>query len=143
MMEDEFRKVDQDLMLRCDEVLKQRGSAYANQQDRFANFKEIAQQVGCSPLHVCHIYLLKGMSVINKLMRGENVPGEHEHERFADAINYLRLGYALRQEWKRSDEAEDYLAPSPIIPVDEAKELNEQEWRRSRVPEEFLSQRTR
>lgn len=114
MKEEDFQLLDAQLMERCNAVLKQRGSAYATQADRFSNFKEIAQQVGCSPLHVCHIYLLKGMSVINKLMRGETVPGEHEHERFADAINYLRLGFALRQELRtesfdeRLDEAMDF-----------------------------------
>lgn len=135
MMEEDFRKVDAELMACCDAVLKQRGSAYATQQDRFANFKEIAQQVGCSPLHVCHIYLLKGMSVINKLMRGENVAGEREEERFADAINYLRLGYAIRQELRKA--AEDFEAQKRLSEAatalsarDEARELNEQEAKR-------------
>lgn len=115
MIEDDFQKIDAELMARCAEVLKQRGTAYATQADRFSNFKEIAQQVGCSPLHVCHIYLLKGMSVINKLMRGETVPGEHEHERFADAINYLRLGYALRQELRREGQAAAFTRLSDSI----------------------------
>lgn len=98
MTHDEFTTIDAELMATCNAVLEQRGRAYASDQDRFANFREVAEQTGLTPLAVCHIYMLKGFSVINKLMRGETVEGETVQERFADAINYLRIAYAMRAE---------------------------------------------
>lgn len=94
----EFLTLDSALLKRAEEILNQRKGAYATEGDRFANFKEGAARSGITPLQVCHLYMQKGFSVLDKFAQGKVVPGETVEERFCDAINYIRLMYALYKE---------------------------------------------
>lgn len=102
MTNEEFNRLDAEFLARCNAVFEQRGNSYGSQTDRFANFKEAAQQTSMTPLQVCHLYLLKGMSVVNKILRGETPAGETVDERFSDAVNYLRLARTMMLELKPS-----------------------------------------
>lgn len=98
MTNDQFIALDSALLRRAEEILNQRKAGYATDSDRLANFKEGAARSGITPLQVCHLYLQKGLSVLDKFAQGREVPGETVEERFCDAINYIRLMYALYKE---------------------------------------------
>ena len=104
MTSDKFKMLDDELMQKANEILAQRGKGYGEQHDRLANFKGIAEKAGVDVSIVWIVFMEKGMDVIRKLMKGRMVPGERINERFADAINYLRLGRALLEE-RRLDDA--------------------------------------
>lgn len=98
MTNDQFIALDSALLRRAEEILNQRKGAYATNSDRLANFKEGAARSGITPLQVCHLYLQKGLSVVDKIAQGNLPPGETIEERICDAINYLRLFYACYKE---------------------------------------------
>lgn len=91
-------QLDETLLARANAVLTQRGRAYASDEDRFKNFKEIGARAGITPLQTCHIFLQKGMAVLDKLAQGREIEGEDVIDRFADALNYIRLMWGLYVE---------------------------------------------
>lgn len=103
MTQEDFVKVDAVLLATSNEVLIQRGGAYATDGDRLDNFKKIAAQAGVTPMTVCFIFLLKGIAVLEKFSQGKKVPGETVAERFSDALNYVRLLHALYLEMNGLD----------------------------------------
>lgn len=98
-----FMHLDDKLMHRANDVLYQRAKAYATDTDSLANFKEIAARAGADRFFVWQVLFQKGLSAVEKLMLGKEIPGESDLDRFADAINYLRLGWALYEEPKLSE----------------------------------------
>lgn len=98
MTNDRFIQLDSALLRKAEEILNQRKGGYATEADRLANFKDGAARSGITPLQVCHLYLQKGLAVLDKFAQGRTVPGETVEERFCDAINYIRLMYALYKE---------------------------------------------
>jgi hypothetical protein len=98
MTNDQFIALDASLLRKAEAILNQRKAGYATEDDRLANFKEGAKRSGITPLQVCHLYLQKGLSVVDKIAQGTLPPGETIEERIGDAINYLRLFYACYKE---------------------------------------------
>ena len=95
MTPEEFRKIDDELLQHANRVLNQRSEGYGDVDNQLANFDAIAHECGVSPEVVWLVLWSKGLRTIRKLMRGQNVPGENVIDRFADAIDYLRLGKAI------------------------------------------------
>ena len=93
-----FLKVKDELLTEASRILSQRTQAYAEDVDQLANIKQLATEAGIPAGKVWLILFNKGYTTIKKLMKGEVVPGETVTERFADAVNYIILGYALLQE---------------------------------------------
>lgn len=67
--------------------------------DVLANFKHVAERIGISTEQAWLVYFLKHIDAITAIMGKPDLPvSEAPPGRFADAINYLRLGYAILQE---------------------------------------------
>jgi hypothetical protein len=82
----------------CGDLLIRKGADYAGSEDRLANFKRNADQVGLTPLQVWGIYINKHWDAIMTFVRTGAVSSEDIQSRFQDAINYLILGSALVAE---------------------------------------------
>lgn len=69
--------------------------------DVLDNFKRVAERVGITTEQAWAVYFLKHVDAITSIMTRPELPvAEAAEGRFSDAINYLRLGYALLQERK-------------------------------------------
>lgn len=67
--------------------------------DVLANFKRVAERAGISAEQAWCVYFLKHIDAITSIMTKPDLPiSEEPPGRFADAVNYLRLGYALLKE---------------------------------------------
>jgi len=98
MTNKEFAMVCGALRNRASNILDQRAEAYATDQDRLANFKEMSNRAGITQLQVVHLFLQKGLAVLDKIAQGKTPPGEEILDRFADALNYVQLMYAVYVE---------------------------------------------
>lgn len=98
MTEQEFERVDHELLEKSNAILLNRKKAYAQDNDRLANFKETASMVGLTPEKVCEVYLYKALTAMMKILHGRPAVGETALERFVDTLNYVRLAYALHRE---------------------------------------------
>jgi len=89
-------------------ILRAKGQDYTRgDDDRLANFKRIARDIGCSPLLVWYVYFAKHIDAIASFVKTGKVESEELRGRFIDARNYLALGYALymdEQELKPATE---------------------------------------
>jgi hypothetical protein len=80
-------------------------------EDVLANFKRVAERVGVTTEQAWAIYFLKHIDAICSVMTAPNLPvSEAPPGRFADAVNYLRLGYAI---WRERSDAAALSLPSP------------------------------
>lgn len=71
--------------------------------DVLANFKRVAERTGVTVGQVWLVYFLKHIDAITSIMAKPDLPvSEAPLGRFADAVNYLRLGWALHQEHSSS-----------------------------------------
>lgn len=67
--------------------------------DVLHNFKAVAERVGLSPMQVWAVYFLKHIDALTAFAKDTSIPqAEPIESRFADAINYLKLGFALSVE---------------------------------------------
>lgn len=88
------------------ETEKRPGYTQGN-EDCFRNFKEVAKRTGSQPFQVLLTYLLKHIDSICSSANKNIHQAEPMKERFADAINYLKLGYALQEEERMEALAEE------------------------------------
>lgn len=76
-----------------------KGDDYARpDEDGLSNFKEVATELGITPMQVWGVYFLKGVKAITRFARDGRVSSESINGRFTDARNYLLLGQALLKE---------------------------------------------
>lgn len=67
--------------------------------DVLANFKRVAERTGMTPLQVWAVYFLKHVDAITTGACKPELPQAEALEgRFADAVNYLKLGWGLINE---------------------------------------------
>lgn len=67
--------------------------------DCLHNFKSVAERLGLTPLEVWGVYFLKHVDAIISYAKDKDIPqAESIDSRFADAINYLKLGYAIMKD---------------------------------------------
>ena len=70
--------------------------------DVLHNFKDVARRAGIDPKQAWLIYFLKHVSAIAAAAKSPDIPqAEPLIGRFADAINYLELGWALFNDDER------------------------------------------
>lgn len=70
--------------------------------DVLANFKNVAARAGITAEQAWLVYFLKHIDAIGSIMGRPDLPvSEEPIGRFADAMNYLKLGFAL---WRERDE---------------------------------------
>lgn len=67
--------------------------------DVLKNFKAVAERMGITTRQAWGVYALKHFDAICSWAKNPNIPqGEALEGRFCDAINYLKLGYAIFAE---------------------------------------------
>lgn len=72
--------------------------------DVLHNFKSVAERMGVSPMQVWGVYFLKHIDAISSLAKDPTIPQAEAIEgRFCDAMNYLKLGYALVVEGEKEN----------------------------------------
>lgn len=77
-------------------------------EDVLANFKRVGDRLGVTAEVAWGVYFLKHIDAITTAMAKPHLPVSEELKgRFADAINYLFLGYALHVERERYLSGED------------------------------------
>lgn len=80
------------------ETAKRPGYTLGN-VDVLKNFKAAAERAGITPGQAWAVYFLKHIDAITSVMTRPDLPvAEAPLGRFSDAINYLKLGYALLNE---------------------------------------------
>jgi|13_taG_2_1085334.scaffolds.fasta_scaffold26793_3 hypothetical protein len=73
--------------------------------DVLANFKKAAEMTGCTPMQAWGAYFYKHVAAILSYAKDPNIEqAEPLDGRFADAINYLKLGFHMLQEEKLEQE---------------------------------------
>lgn len=73
--------------------------------DVLANFKKAAEMTGCTPMQAWGAYFYKHVAAILSYAKDEHIEqAEPLSSRFADAINYLKLGYHMVKESKIEQE---------------------------------------
>lgn len=95
---DSFDKFQRELF---DEIMAMRdskGAEYANDSDRFANFKRLAVKNGVSPLVVANIFMTKHLDSIDHYIKTGREGSEPIRGRFIDAILYLMLMAGIQHE---------------------------------------------
>ena len=128
MDNDVFYKFINDLFKERIEVMKSKGIEYTKgNKDKLANFKEIAQLLGLTPLQVWSVYFFKHIASILNYVREGKVHSEPIRSRFVDAINYLELGLALIEEVKDYQPEIAKLQTKLIKDICSPKEIFEEE----------------
>lgn len=96
---EEFDKLTEDILAKVRTIRDTKGREYARDQDRLANFKEIAYEVGITPLQTWFVHFEKHMRSIKSYVRTERVFSDEGIEgRIVDTITYLLLLYGLIKE---------------------------------------------
>jgi len=100
MTSDQYDAVADELMRLAREIETAKRPGYTGGSvDVLANFKRVAERAGISTEQAWLVYFLKHIDAITTIMAKPDLPvSEAPPGRFADAINYLRLGYAILRE---------------------------------------------
>lgn len=110
MRREEYERTAIALLATAKRIADSKRPAYTvGSEDVLANFKRIGDRTGLSPLAVLDVYLLKHLDSITAYSNQSIDQSEPIHERFADAINYLLLKFALVVE-RMGDEAEPFIS---------------------------------
>lgn len=100
MDKQEYNKIKKELLDSCQKIMDAKQPEYTNKNvDILHNFKSTAKRLQLEPSEVWGVFLDKHIQAI--LSHASN-PNMHQAEpimsRYADAINYLTLGFALHIE---------------------------------------------
>jgi hypothetical protein len=96
----EFEVISSKLLNEASTITHAKRPAYTQgDPDVLKNFKSIASRLGIRPMQVWAVYFNKHIDAINSVAKDPTIPqAEAIIGRFADAINYLQLGFALLEE---------------------------------------------
>lgn len=99
----EYDEVAGELMKLAREIETSKRPGYTvGSVDVLANFKRVAERAGITTEQAWAVYFLKHIDAILSIMTKPDLPvSEEPPGRFADAINYLRLGFAILKERSR------------------------------------------
>lgn len=100
MNREQFEALDDQLMSRADDILKQRRGAYASDTDVLTNFKQLAAESGLTIAMVWEVLFRKSLNALCRVVANGQVAGEPNIDRCSDAINYVRLGFAIANDGK-------------------------------------------
>src|SRR5882757_1783035 len=102
MTQSDFIKCMQVLDDLCNDITTAKRSEYIESSpDVLANFYFIANEMNLSTYQVLYVYLRKHFSSIATFCRTNEANSEPIERRIADAINFLRLLYALIEDRKQ------------------------------------------
>jgi len=97
---DSYEKCVQELELlaKTIEDSKRPGYTQAN-GDVLSNFRKAAELSGTTPMQAWGVYFYKHVAAIMSYAKDPNIPQAEDIEgRFADAMNYLKLGFYILKE---------------------------------------------
>lgn len=97
---EEYNLVCKKLLELADTIETSKRPAYTGDSDDvLRNFKDVAQRLNLTPLQAWGVYFLKHIDAITSYVKDNNIPqAETIESRFADALNYLKLGLAIVYE---------------------------------------------
>jgi len=100
MTQSEYDRIANELLAEAKAIEEAKRPGYTlGSEDVLANFKRVAERSNLTPGQVWNVYALKHMDSISSIMTKPGLPvSEAPLGRFADMINYIRLGYALYLE---------------------------------------------
>jgi len=102
MIRSDYEKAKAELLNKAEEIENAKRPAYTcGNEDVLHNFKTVAERLGTTTFQTWGTYFLKHIDAITALAKSPEIPQAEEISgRFADAINYLKLGWAIHQEGK-------------------------------------------
>ena len=122
MTQAEYEVVAGELMALAQSIEdSKRGGYTRGSDDVLANFKRAAEYAGVEAGQAWAVFFLKHVDAIVSMMTRPELPVSEEPQgRYADAINYLRLGWALLQEQSGAarQPAPSVALPAPSVPVE-------------------------
>lgn len=131
MKSEQFRDLLSNIEKEEREILLCKGKEYAREDyedDVLSNFKRIAKAINVDPLKVWAIYFMKHIdAILNFVNTGQTVSNESIKGRFADARNYLALGFGLVWEatlGKSLSSIHEGINPSSAFAKDFIKQRN-------------------
>jgi hypothetical protein len=99
MTPEQFKNFSNSLTQRADLIWQKKVSSYTGgATDPLENFKVLGRMLGLDPKVVACVYLTKHIFSICTQSRGGEDGGEDYGARCADAVNFLRVIYALAGE---------------------------------------------
>jgi hypothetical protein len=112
---EEFDTFFDELMAECRHMRTTKGKEYAHSsEDRFANFKRIAERKNVKPALVASIYLQKHMDGIESFINtGVIHSTERVRGRIVDAITYLGLIAGILHEEEMKDDPHEQFKMGP------------------------------
>jgi hypothetical protein len=99
LIEDEFNNIRS--------IRETKGLEYAGEQDTLADFKEVAEDAGITPLQVWLTYVKKHQRAVDTFIREGEVKSESIESRIRDIIVYHLLLYGLIIDLQGEKEAQD------------------------------------
>tara|TARA_R110002020_G_scaffold1935_3_gene8877 strand:- start:2613 stop:2999 length:387 start_codon:yes stop_codon:yes gene_type:complete len=102
MQVDTYIKLTDELLAKAKKISLLKGEEYTvSDNDKFKNFKSVAERTHTSAEIVCTVYLLKHMdSIRNYVLHGKESCDETISGRIIDAVNYLCLLHGILIEKK-------------------------------------------
>jgi hypothetical protein len=83
----------------CAGTMATKGREYAGNNDRFANFRGVADRIGITPLQAWGVFALKHVDAIFSFVReGQTFSTESIRSRYMDLRNYVDLGLGMIEE---------------------------------------------
>lgn len=109
-----LRRLRTELLTEAEKITQAKQPGYImGRADALSNFKTVAERMGVTPMQAWGIYFLKHVDSISAYAKDPKIPqGEAMIGRFADAINYLCLGWALYQDSTKA--GNPFEAPSTV-----------------------------
>ena len=112
---EQFDKWQDELWQECVKMRDTKGKEYSHTEDRFSNFKRLANELCLPPETIGCIYAKKHLDSISSYIKiGKEHSTESIRGRIVDAIVYLTLigGMIQEKEWKIAEAGPvgDYLA---------------------------------
>jgi hypothetical protein len=99
MTSEQFENYARSLIQRADLIWQKKVNSYTGGAiDPLENFKVLGKMLGLDPKVVACVYLTKHIFSLCTQARGGEDGGEGYRERCADAVNFLRVVYALAGE---------------------------------------------
>lgn len=125
MSVDQFYDMTQAILVKCVEVMRDKGADYTLQStNKLANFERQAERNGLKPAKIVDIYAQKHQDAIDSYRVNGTVESEALELRYVDRINYLLLEFAchLVDEKNPYQPREDWLIEA-LSGIDKAEPL--------------------
>jgi hypothetical protein len=126
MNNQEFTEIFKAAIDGCREILSTKGTEYAGNENRLANFEEVASGTGTTPLQVCMVYLMKHIRALQK-EAATGIASVESSSRVQDCINYLIFYEAIRLKQKRVGLQRPELVDDSDIRVNRSNQLSDEE----------------